>query len=293
VETFYDCLGVDEDATTAEIEDAYREAVKQTHPDVSDDDDAGERTKRLNRARDVLTDDEERARYDRLGHAAYTGEETATGDGVSGTETTGASEKGRDGSGTDGAATRTARGADDRDRRRTAGANDETAGAGSAARSERTESQSARRQAAAGTTAGPNVDGSWNAWDSTHAWAVHRSSGNRPGFDFESLLPTEQSLLIVGSMLILYPLFVASALFPPFPLVARLVVAACILCLLVYMISLPEIGLFVFGIWGVIAAVGLVAVPGLSVLSLLGLAALAVTWIPFALAVLVLVVVEF
>jgi len=75
-ETFYDCLGVDADATAEEIEDAYREAIKRVHPDVSDDVDAGERTKRLNEAKRVLTDDEERARYDRLGHAAYTGEGT-------------------------------------------------------------------------------------------------------------------------------------------------------------------------------------------------------------------------
>jgi curved DNA-binding protein CbpA len=75
-ETFYDRLGVDGDATTEEIEDAYRESVKRVHPDVSDDVDAGERTKRLNEAKRVLTDGEERTRYDRLGHAAYTGEGT-------------------------------------------------------------------------------------------------------------------------------------------------------------------------------------------------------------------------
>jgi len=71
-ETFYDTLGVSTDATTEEIEAAYREAIKRVHPDVSDDVDAGERTKRLNRAKRVLTDDRERARYDRLGHARYT-----------------------------------------------------------------------------------------------------------------------------------------------------------------------------------------------------------------------------
>ncbi|QPV62939.1 DnaJ domain-containing protein [Halosimplex litoreum] len=75
-ETFYDRLGVADDATTEEIEDAYRESVKRVHPDVSDDVDAGERTKRLNEAKRVLTDGEERARYDRLGHATYTGEGT-------------------------------------------------------------------------------------------------------------------------------------------------------------------------------------------------------------------------
>lgn len=70
-ETFYDVLGVSDDATAEEIQSAYREAIKQVHPDVSDDSDASDRTKRLNKAKRVLTDADERARYDRLGHEAY------------------------------------------------------------------------------------------------------------------------------------------------------------------------------------------------------------------------------
>ncbi|MFB6140308.1 MAG: DnaJ domain-containing protein [Halosimplex sp.] len=72
-ETYYDRLGVSPDAAVGEIETAYREAIKRVHPDVSDDVDAAERTKRLNEAKRVLTDEDERAKYDRLGHAAYTG----------------------------------------------------------------------------------------------------------------------------------------------------------------------------------------------------------------------------
>lgn len=70
-ETFYDLLGVSEDASTADIEDAYRAAIKRVHPDVSDDVDASERTKRLNKAKSVLTDERERRRYDAVGHDAY------------------------------------------------------------------------------------------------------------------------------------------------------------------------------------------------------------------------------
>jgi curved DNA-binding protein CbpA len=137
-ETFYDRLGVDDDATTEEIEDAYRESVKRVHPDVSDDVDAGERTKRLNEAKRVLTDGEERARYDRLGHATYTGEgtpdagstRTAAGSGDSGSRsesgpesgsgsTTAGSRAGRSGtrgSGTGGPSSDTATGAGQSDR---------------------------------------------------------------------------------------------------------------------------------------------------------------------------------
>lgn len=70
-ETFYGALGVAEDADAGTIDRAYRDLVKQTHPDVSDDPDAPRRFKRLTTARDVLLDSTERARYDRLGHAAY------------------------------------------------------------------------------------------------------------------------------------------------------------------------------------------------------------------------------
>ena len=70
-ETFYTTLGVDADADTETIRCAYRELVKESHPDVSDAPDAQERFKRLTTARDVLLDENERSRYDRLGHDAY------------------------------------------------------------------------------------------------------------------------------------------------------------------------------------------------------------------------------
>jgi len=68
---YYDRLGVPADASTDEITTAYRERLKETHPDVSDAADAKERTRRLIEAKEVLTDDTERARYDRLGHDRY------------------------------------------------------------------------------------------------------------------------------------------------------------------------------------------------------------------------------
>jgi molecular chaperone DnaJ len=68
---YYERLGVSADASAEEIAAAYRERLKETHPDVSDASDAGERTKRLIEAKEVLTDETERARYDRLGHDQY------------------------------------------------------------------------------------------------------------------------------------------------------------------------------------------------------------------------------
>ena len=70
-ETFYGVLGVAEDADTETIHRAYREQVKEHHPDVSDDPNAPAQFKRLTTARDVLVDTDERSRYDRLGHGEY------------------------------------------------------------------------------------------------------------------------------------------------------------------------------------------------------------------------------
>lgn len=72
-ETYYEVLGVDPDAASDEIESAYRDRVLETHPDHSDAPDAAERFQRVQTARSVLTDGDERARYDRLGHEAYVG----------------------------------------------------------------------------------------------------------------------------------------------------------------------------------------------------------------------------
>lgn len=76
-ETFYELLDVDADASQSVIRDAYREKVKEYHPDVSDHPEATERFKRVKRAEEVLCDPDERATYDRLGHDAYVGDATA------------------------------------------------------------------------------------------------------------------------------------------------------------------------------------------------------------------------
>lgn len=70
-ETFYTVLGVRRDADQDAIRSAYREQVKESHPDVSDSPDATRRFKRLTTAREVLVDTDERRRYDRLGHDTY------------------------------------------------------------------------------------------------------------------------------------------------------------------------------------------------------------------------------
>lgn len=70
-ETFYSVLGVSAGADTESIRAAYREQVKEHHPDVSDNPDASEQFKRLTIAKEVLVDVDKRQRYDRLGHSEY------------------------------------------------------------------------------------------------------------------------------------------------------------------------------------------------------------------------------
>jgi molecular chaperone DnaJ len=70
-EDFYDVLGVSRDASEEEIEEAYREAVRKYHPDVSDDPDAEEKFKKAKKAKEVLTDEEQRRMYDQMGHERF------------------------------------------------------------------------------------------------------------------------------------------------------------------------------------------------------------------------------
>jgi len=71
---YYEVLGVARDASTEEIERAYRKLARQHHPDRNlGDTDAEAKFKEVNEAHDVLTDEARRDRYDRYGHAGLEG----------------------------------------------------------------------------------------------------------------------------------------------------------------------------------------------------------------------------
>lgn len=69
--TYYDVLGVPASADQDAIDRAWRQRVKETHPDQNDDPNAAEQFLTVKEAYDVLGDPEERERYDRLGHDEY------------------------------------------------------------------------------------------------------------------------------------------------------------------------------------------------------------------------------
>jgi len=69
---FYEVLGVSKDADGKTIKSAYRKLAMQYHPDRNPDDKSSEdKFREATEAYDVLKDDQKRAAYDRMGHAAF------------------------------------------------------------------------------------------------------------------------------------------------------------------------------------------------------------------------------
>ncbi len=67
---YYEVMGVQKNATEAEIKKAYRELAKKYHPDLHPGDKEAEaKFKEINEAYEVLSDKDKRARYDQFGQA--------------------------------------------------------------------------------------------------------------------------------------------------------------------------------------------------------------------------------
>lgn len=70
---FYDVLGISRSADQDEIKRAYRRLARKYHPDVNKDPGAEDTFKEINRAYEVLSEPEVRARFDRFGEAGVGG----------------------------------------------------------------------------------------------------------------------------------------------------------------------------------------------------------------------------
>ena len=65
---YYKVLGVNKNATAAEIKAAYRKLARKHHPDLNPNDkEANKRFQQINEANEVLSDEEKRKKYDQYG----------------------------------------------------------------------------------------------------------------------------------------------------------------------------------------------------------------------------------
>ena len=72
---YYEVLGVDKNASEADLKKAYKKMARKYHPDLNRDDPktAEAKFKEVNEAYDVLKDPQKKAQYDQFGHAAFEG----------------------------------------------------------------------------------------------------------------------------------------------------------------------------------------------------------------------------
>ena len=89
---FYKVLGVSKDATDAEITKAYRKLARKYHPDLNKTKEAEEKFKDISEAYDVLSNKENRQKYDAIRQFGMGGARFAGGSGAGGFDASGFSD---------------------------------------------------------------------------------------------------------------------------------------------------------------------------------------------------------
>jgi molecular chaperone DnaJ len=288
-ESYYETLDVSADASPEEIRAAYRAKVKETHPDVSDESDARERFQRVQRAKETLTDEDERERYDRLGHESYVdgivnpevdADDTAGNADAAAADAAAADAADADSAGADATGTADAGGAAD------AGTGGHATGAsGPAGSARRTDAHVSESEAESWAKQGATQRQRRQAERSGTAYAT-RTTTSHTSFDGLRVPLTPRTAITMVTTFALYPVFVFSAVFPPFPLSVNVVLGLCTLFVIAYLVSMPEVAIVVFGTWSLLAPLLLLSVQELSLFSLVGMIALVASWFPLGLALL-------
>lgn len=308
--TYYDVLGVARDADAERVRAAYRERVKEVHPDVSDRPDAAEQFRTLSAARDVLCDPSERARYDRLGHERYVGESTEphgdsttpsnrrndggeddNADAAAADERDPTDETGRAGTTNDEGDGTDWRNQRRRNRRRAdAWASGRGAGTGSGGQRWDTTEANAAAGGASASTGGSSQNASQGGYVGTDEASWYRTgAGDATGYrvstrrDSAAGFTVERGLLAVA-VFICYPMLLGVAVLPVFGTLVRVAAAVCALLVVAQTLSIPESGVLVFGALTLTAPIGL-SLAGIDVLSPEAVLAWAFCWIPFIIAV--------
>lgn len=269
---YYELLDVPRDASTSEIKQAYRDRIKETHPDVSDDRQASERTKRLIEAKDVLTDEEKRSQYDRVGHEQFVSDVDSPGEQSD---------------------TDRARRTHERQQARTHTGNRTTttgqqSGATRETWTDRTGSQQQTSQHA-GPSWSQSKDQSYRTENAHQTWSSDRSytvGDDYEMFEMRQLFDSQQAIVLLGSTFIVYPILLAGALLSEFPTAANLGIALCTILVIAYLQSLPQVGIVVFGIWSVLLPIGLFGIVGADPFTLSSVLAVAAVLFPFGLSIL-------
>lgn len=292
--SYYDVLGVPEGASAADIEAAYRRRIKAVHPDRNDATDAADQFRLVRQAREVLVDPDERARYDRLGHAEYV--DTTLGGRWR-------ADRGEPADASSGASTE-----DDGE----SGVGGRTQGtcAGTAATAEPSRGNSAAAAAERGGTADGVATGSWRAESGGPAARQRARTGRRGAADWQQDpraqaaaggsayavrrdhvsartrnsvgLSSSRSMLALATFIV-YPGLLYSSVSPTFPVWVNVVVFLCTLLTVAAILTDPEVGMLAFGGW-LFAGPFALSAAGVGVVSLSGAAFLLACLVPFALA---------
>ncbi len=71
MKSYYEILGVSDNADAVAIKKAYRSLVKKYHPDIYKGDDRDTKFQEIQKAYNVLSDEDKRTEYDARGHNNY------------------------------------------------------------------------------------------------------------------------------------------------------------------------------------------------------------------------------